>query len=69
MQAILIKEHKHGSVEMIRNIPDSMNCSAIVEAWCKKTIHYQVHGTLPAITWKVAESNDLVKCMVEGARL
>jgi len=69
MKTIMIREHKHGSVEMIHGVPDHVAAGSLVDAWCRKTIHYQVHGTLPAITWKVAESNDPVACLIESSRL
>jgi hypothetical protein len=40
-----------------------------VERWQKASIYYQVHGRLPACTWKVAEGKGIVSAMIEGARL
>ena len=65
---IIIKEHKHGSVEILDTLP-GMTAGETVEAWQKATIHYAVHGTLPAVTWKVAEHGTLVDAMIESARL
>lgn len=69
MKTILFREHKHGSMHIITGVPDRISASRIIEKWSKKTIHFQVHKTLPAITWKVAESNSLVEALIESARL
>ena len=69
MKTILIREHKHGSIEMIRNVPDNVSATAVVEAWSKRTFHYLIYKKRPAITWKVAENNDIVAVMIEASKL
>jgi hypothetical protein len=65
---VLIKDHKHGAVEIVK-VKRFDSALSTVEAWQRATIQYQVNGTLPAITWKVSESNDVIEAMIEGASL
>jgi len=62
MRTILIKCHKTKAVDMIQNVPDTVASNTVVEAWQRE---HNGRGC----TWKVAETNDLVKCMIEGAKL
>ena len=65
---ILIKEHRTGAVEMLHT-KDKVDAFCVIERWQQDSIHCLVHGTLPAITWKVAESDDLVGAMIESAQI
>ena len=69
MKTLIIKDHKHGGVDIIQNIPDHISGNDIVEKWGKASIHYAVHHTLPGCTWKIAESNNFVDAMIESTRL
>lgn len=66
---IIIKEHRYPNSAEIINAPDSTNAAQLVEKWQKKSLHYQVHGTLPAITWKVVESNNFIEAMIESTKV
>lgn len=66
---IIIREHQHRSVEIISNVPDDVPAAQVVERWQKASIWYQVRGTLPPVTWKVAEPGSIIDAMIEGARL
>jgi len=68
-RTIIIREHDTGAIEVLTGVPGHISANEVVEKWQKATIHYQVHGTLPAITWKVAENPDLIAAIIEGATL
>ena len=65
---VLIREHKNGSMNILQ-VPVSMTASEFVEKWSKQSIHYQVRGTLPPITWKVSESTNIVDALIESSKL
>ena len=69
MKRVIIRNHDTGAIDILSGIPDGKSPASIVEIWQKKTIHYQVHGTLPSITWKVSDADTLVSAMIESARL
>ena len=63
---VIIKEHKHGSVDLINTNGSAVD---VVEKYQRESIHYKVHGTPPAITWKVSESSNIIDAMIESSRL
>lgn len=66
---IIIQEHKYPhSAELIK-CPDNVSASEVVELWQKKSIHYQVHGKYPPITWKIANTDNMVDAMIESSNL
>ena len=63
---ILIKEHKHGSCEIIKtNLPGN----TVIELYQKREARWSVSGNPPAITWKVANATDFIEAMIESASL
>jgi len=66
---IIIKDHRHPNASTLIKCPPGANAARIVEEWQKASIYYQVHGKLPACTWKIAEGKGIVSAMVEGARM
>ena len=63
---ILIKEHKHGSCEIIKtNLPGN----TVIELYQKRESRWSVNGNPRAITWKVANSDNFIDAMIESAAL
>jgi hypothetical protein len=46
MKTIIIKEHKHGSAEIISNIPDTVPAVEVVERWGRASIHNHETGRI-----------------------
>jgi hypothetical protein len=64
---IIIKAHK-GGVDLVE-CSSSMSAAEVVEKWQRSSIHYQLYGTFPPCTWKVAEKSNFVNAMIESARM
>ena len=70
MRQVIIREHRYpNSAEIIAFDESKHSASYVVEQWQKSSIHYKVHGTLPPVTWKVAESSSLVDALIESSKI
>ncbi len=68
-RTLLIKNHEHGGTEMIRNVPDGVSATTLVERYQKRSLCFQVHHRLPGVSFKWAEKPGLVACLVESAKV
>jgi hypothetical protein len=65
----IIIKRSDGSADILTNVPDDKCATDVVYNCLKKTIHFQVHGTIPAVIWWVAKSNNFVDAMIESSLL
>ncbi len=65
---IIIRDHETNAINII-GVPEGTNASQYVEQWQKKSIRYAVRGTLPPVSWKIADGEGIVECMVESVRI
>jgi len=65
---LLIKEHKHGSGEIIGPLPPGSSPSDYEEIWAKQAARWTLNGEPPAHSW-MAHEGDIVSAMIASARL
>ena len=65
---IIIKDNKTQSIDLLHGTPDKA-AHIYVEAWQRERAAWTLGGGLPSITWKVAESNNLIDAMIESTRI
>jgi len=53
-------------VGTVIGVPKEQRSDIIVERYQKASIHYQCHGTLPAIRWKVSEADNMIDALIES---
>ena len=69
MKTVIIKSLNNGSSDIIREVPDDFPAYKVVETWQKKQTSYLIRQELEPVSWKVAETNDFIKCMIESAKM
>lgn len=69
MAFLLIRDTRYRSFEILKFDPEKTPSHKLVERWQRESIRYKATGRLPEVEWKMAESDNVVGAMMEGASM